>query len=491
MNKTSLLKFALVTVGWFVLNVVLGITSPSLAGDLYYFNAYLWPLWLTIWAFVGAAYFFEEYEGGNSIPVALFLIVVAILFFRLQFTYMYTRANSLKSTVVELPLDQSDFISGFDARFMPYPVAKEYLPIVQGDTQGATLINVTAIYDEENGNRWTAIADANSWATTTKGVVVVTESGQEYTCDIFMNSIKHGTWWNSISSLVKSKDITYYIDLDDIYGDCLNNEARIVVPLQKTRGLSLIRYPAGIAVFDQYGNMNIYQNAEDAKGIYGPVYPISLAEAQRKSLTTGHGFISWLVSEYGYDATDDAKSPNLGNESEFTVVSLSGEAAGQYYVTPLTPKGSSQSIVGMGIVNADDVTSGQYNKFVFARYKAPMEGLQNIATNFRAGHKEIDWASGHQVFEIVPGSGESYVGYVGQGTVVKYLFTFTNGLYSYVELDVPEQNIVTPDLEATETNTNNADACSELWDQLQNASSSKDLSRVLMLTSELVGKNCQ
>lgn len=488
--------WGIVNIAWFVLNGILGLTSPHLAGDLYYYNAYMWPIDVVIWLLVlGFSVYGEDWDrhAWRKI-VASVMWIGAIVFTFVALNLCYVRSHALKATVEEIPVEQSMFSPGFEPRFKPYPVAEKRLPTVQGDTQGASLVNVTYISDPVNGNRWTGIADANTLVTTTKAVVVIEEDGSEYNCPIFTDPITHGWWWHSVVNRVRKQNFTYFIEEKDIYGDCVDGHARIVVPLQYVQWPALVLHPAGIAVIDDQNQITYYVEDEIPADIYGPVYPLSLAKNQRESLTTGRGFFSWIFSEFGYDAPDGEESPNMGNESEFNLVSLSGSAPGMYHVSPLTPKGGSESLVGYSVVSSDTLIPRQYNQVYFLRYPTPRDGLRTMADNLSVNHAEIDWASGQTIFEILPGPGDSFVGYVGKGTAVKYLFNFYgDGTESYVVLNTgsSQEGPLSADNTAQPISPEQLEAdCQALWVQLQEASAAKDLPKVNTIAAKILETGC-
>lgn len=479
---------------WLVFCIIVGFTSPVAAGDLFYFNLYLWPFavggifFALSWTLLAARDYTERLGLIGSAVTAI--VFVYLIWF--GFSSIYQRLYALKSTVVEVPYAQSEFIEGHAERFMPYPVAAERMKTVQGDTQGASLINVTYVHDPVNGSRWTAIADANTLKTTTKAVVVIAENGDEFTCSIKIPPITNGYLWHNMQNRIRKEDFTYFIEPDDVYGDCVNGEAIIVVPLQKTSGPRLVSYPAGVAVFDSSGEAKIYDNGEIPENIYGPSYPMSLAAKQRKALMTGYGFWAYMFSEFGYESTEDELSPNLGNESEFNLVGRGEYVDDMFYVSPLTPKGTSQSIVGNSIVSSRMVSPNQYNTLYFVRYPSVLDGLQTLSDNVMASHNEIDWASGLRPFEIVPGPDDTFVGYVGRGTIVRYLFTFyPDRPETYVTIGDEEPNIEESPLQPASDQPTNIGDCDVLWQKLEEASASRDFADVLFTMSELARNNCK
>jgi hypothetical protein len=98
--------------------------------------------------------------------------------------------------------------------------------------------------------------------------------------------------------------------------------------------------PAGVLIFDGAGTVRHLPSVE-AGALPGPVYPASLARAQRRASAgeTGYG-----VAEGGLDAENRA-------------------SGGWDFVMPLTAPGSSE-VVATGIIAADHVTDGQLNPYV-------------------------------------------------------------------------------------------------------------------------------
>lgn len=493
MNKTQseAVYIFLGYIGWWLITGLMLLIAPHIGGDMLYFNLYSFPTAIALGFVVIGIVLFDVDVPPISTALGVLMLVFAGWSLIHQVGAMYDRAVIYKQSVVEVQKINSNHAYGYKPRFLPYLVAEATLKNEQGDLQGTELVNVTYISDPENGDRWTGIADGSSWQSNVKGVVVLHPSGEVITCAITLGPITHGNWLRNVSSEIRKHGATYYIDPEDAYGDCVDGKALVIIPLQKTKGYDQVRYPAGIAVFDSTG-LQIYEN-NFPENVHGPVYPISLAIAQRESLTAGFGFWKWLNKTNGYEALDDTTYSNSGNQSEFNLALNTPNPMGMYYITPVRSAGSSQTITADVAIQSDTMTAGQHNQLAFARYQNPREGLQTLADNLRAVHRDFEWASGLYVMEIIPGIGDSYIGYVGNGTQVVYLFTFNSDrTETYIQLiPIAPQEGQQAQNQSNTTTSPSGDICTQLWSQLQSFSQEKNLPQVLTTASKIVESGCK
>lgn len=223
-----------------------------------------------------------------------------------------------------------------------------------------------------------------------------------------MHNVKPGSLWDS----------------NDAYAYCDGTDPVIVVPL--TRYTSF-----GITAREADGAM-VYRDAKVAyltpkelveQGIQGPTYPRSLAVKQRESLTAMDGYGSYLAGRGGYDTTaKDLDDANADNDTEFTLVSTDGTLR---YVTPLTPRGDSESIIALYEVPAQQ----GYGAGPVINTNVDLPATSTLATAIREASVTGDaewatrWSAGMKVYEILPAEGDTWAASIGQGQAVSYRAT--------------------------------------------------------------------
>jgi hypothetical protein len=146
----------------------------------------------------------------------------------------------------------------------------------------------------------------------------------------------------------------------DAYGYC-NEEGEPIVatPLKAIDGFLFPTWSYyGVALYNgETGDLDILNDVEDIANVPGPVYPMSLAETQRNSLTASEGWWEFAVTQSsGYIAATENSEVQLRRE----------DGEGSDFVTALTPRGSSSSVVAVGYVSAIDVVPGELSEFTMA-----------------------------------------------------------------------------------------------------------------------------
>ncbi|WP_144412311.1 hypothetical protein [Corynebacterium uterequi] len=226
--------------------------------------------------------------------------------------------------------------------------------------------------------------------------------------------------WHSLSWSIHAQRPTAHFTRSDAYGYCAGDTPVVVVPLYRYEGFWAVRKaPAGAAVYTPEG-LSVVEDI--APEIEGPTYPLSLAAKQREAINAGGSLADWWGSRYGYDLTDkDEEDTNQGNESEFLLVRPDKTTA---YVSPLTPRGSSQSITAISVVpgrqDAPELKPVVINAF------PDLPATSTLATSIKESSVHGDsawttrWASGMTVYEILPGRDGHWVASIGQGQAVSY-----------------------------------------------------------------------
>ena len=217
-------------------------------------------------------------------------------------------------------------------------------------------------------------------------------------------------------------DVTF--DTNDVYSYCDGSTPKVVIPLKELDGWYAASWSAyGVAVYNGHtGKLRILKTTT---GIPGPVYPLSLAETQRSAYNASGDFWDYAFGRSGYnDTIGDKGDPNGENATEFGL-----RVTGTHrinYVTPLTPRGDSSSVVALSSVTANTVTSGHRNPLIIQKYSNAKTRTANsaVAQNLKSQYSWMsDWASGMQIFEIVPSENGTWTASIGQSQSVSYRAT--------------------------------------------------------------------
>jgi hypothetical protein len=212
------------------------------------------------------------------------------------------------------------------------------------------------------------------------------------------------------------------LDASDAVAYCkAKDEPVLYVPLTKLEGgLFPHRVPAGVAVYN--GKTGVLTIEKDVRNAPVPVYPMSLAKDQREALAAGNGFMDHYFKRAGFETTaKDGEDPNSGNNTEFAMKSAADETKG-LYVTPLTPRGSSSSIVGLSTIDSNSVENGKLNALNVHRYEEGKTRDANstvsatIVSSVLEGYK----ANGLTVFEVVPSKDGTWTASIGKNQSILY-----------------------------------------------------------------------
>lgn len=208
-------------------------------------------------------------------------------------------------------------------------------------------------------------------------------------------------------------------DSSDAIAVCIDeNHPVLYIPLKKSTGfLGVHDMPAGVAIYDgKTGELTVEKDVKSTAGDT-PIYAQSLARDQRVSANTSTGFADWLFRRTGFETTDKGDDPNSGNATEFAMQKEDGSVV---YVTPVTPRGSSSSIVGLTTVDSTSVTYGELNPLVVNRYESSRKATSTVAANIIGDTLSGYKASGLTVFEVAPGPDGTWVASIGRDQSILY-----------------------------------------------------------------------
>lgn len=217
----------------------------------------------------------------------------------------------------------------------------------------------------------------------------------------------------SPSTLLNSSDAIAFCKAKD--------EPVLYVPLTKLDGgLFPHRVPGGVAIYN--GKTGELKIENDVRNAPVPVYPMSLAADQREALVAGDGLMDFIFKRAGFETTSkDKDDPNAGNNTEFSMKTATSDGKG-LYVTPLTPRGSSSSIIGLSTIDSNNVENGKLNPLGIHRYEENKTRDANstvsatIVSTVLEGYK----ANGLTVFEVVPAKDGSWTASIGKNQSILY-----------------------------------------------------------------------
>lgn len=206
---------------------------------------------------------------------------------------------------------------------------------------------------------------------------------------------------------------------DDAFAVCVDDVPYIYAPLTRQQGFAVTtRVPAGVAIYNgKSGELTVERDYDGEL----PAYPQSVATAQRESTVASGSLADYWFKRVGWEDTGkDGSDPNGVNRAEFGLASADGDK--QLYVTPLNPRGSSSSIVGLGVVDATHHRAGELNDYAVHLYPKGEARQANsaVADSITGGVLQGYQASGLTVFEVVPASDGSWSATIGKKQSILY-----------------------------------------------------------------------
>lgn len=444
-----------------------GFSSIRVLHTLFASNPWFWWLFLFIavipTAAVGAVWILRgdfsapgDVKNSSAIlatggVLTLLCLVGAAVYGPLFQQYEKKHEYSLRGTEVETITDFHDRA--------PWIVAANYSQRDQGDSVGTldpnTVTHVPAGVGESS--RYAAPVVARGFmgmmGYSTVHEFELPKSGPigedaSSSCELptAMNDRMNAFWpWHSLNRSISLKNPFVHWKSSDVYAYCdSENQPVIVVPLWTYEGNWIAtKVPAGAAVYTPDGLEILDGEALVEKGIEGPTFPASLAAVQRDSLKGSGSFSDWISKRSGYDTTDkDAEDSNQGNTTEFSLVGTDGKI---YYVTPLTVRGSSQSIVAVMVVPAQQTGTDADLSFRIET-NVNLNSTSSIENSIRSASVAGDlewttrWSAGMKVYEMVPAKDGHWVASIGLGQEVNYRADISpSGLVSIVRVGTPVQ----------------------------------------------------
>lgn len=450
MTKSSLLgtifaAVAVLTVGgfWF------GLTGVAALSTIFHAWGWLWiPLTIAaILAFVGLA------PGRSRYLLPAAGIAIGLLAWG-EAGQPYALASGYEATVVSVE-EETSYLDR-----APWNVADSYAARGLGDLVGEKQ-PVKAVHDTttEDTTRYALLVEARSMFGNA-GYEAVQEMRLPMSGHIPASATtscgfdpSHGlkldaVWpWRSLNRAIHNTKPGAHWNSGDAYAYCdPDGVPVVVVPLFKYVGWPVaLMEPDGAMIYTGGQVRHLDADELNTEGIEGPTFPQSIATLLRDSLVASGSYGDWISSRAGYDTTEkDAEDANAGNVSEFTVVSTSGELT---YVTPLTPRGSSESITALFEAPArQGAGAARVNTF------PDLPSTSTLETTIRESSVRGDqdwatrWSAGMRVYEILPAADGHWVASIGLGQAVSYRADIApDGIVHVVRVDDTAPDIDTSD----------------------------------------------
>lgn len=234
-----------------------------------------------------------------------------------------------------------------------------------------------------------------------------------------------GAWFNNSMDMrayrkVSAMNPTIHIDEVDAFATCQDGTPILHMPATKLawKGLAAYRVPAGVVTYNgSTGELEYHENLElDGQ----TVYPITVARDQRLSTHASGSIIDYWRGVVGWEGTGkDGDDVNSGNSSEFALAAAD-DSTDTSYVSPLTPRGESTSVVGMSTVDSSQVESGKLNSLIVHTYESPRQAPSTIASDLISTEFEGYRAQGLTVFEVVPARDGNWTVSIGKEQSILY-----------------------------------------------------------------------
>lgn len=355
----------------------------------------------------------EEKKGLRRVSVAVAIVSLVAIVLGLLVVPMvggYARSTALVESVSMTDDAQADY----DWR-TPWVVASRSASSRAGNVVGDFATDDTTFLPGSDSFS-TPVAARGFVAGLGNVVVQQASSSTAKACTFASEAPKSGGMFAAnLTRAISFVDPGLEFSASDAWVYCDGDKAKLVVPVIRMAGQPEAHpVPGGVVVYD--GAQATLMTEVKSGELPGPVYPSSLAAAQRESMEVGSGLLDKVFGRAGFETSEDTDGdPNSGNVSEILLAKKSG---GWDYVTPLTPRGKSFTVTALASVPADHVKAGELNPLVVHRLAEPREGNQALADRVKAAFPQLGWAAGLQLVEVVPTSAGTWEASLVNGRAV-------------------------------------------------------------------------
>ncbi len=403
--------------------VVLGLLF-GIWHDAYWITQFVWEgrrlwRWILLLVLLGACVVIPFALGGDEYgwilgSVGFVIGLVAVIWIGLWSGYQNDRSYVEHSSVV------TDPVPGLAGR-APFLVGKAQAGTSLGDIAG-DVSDTTYLADQD---RFATLVVRRGWlsgyASAFTQHVPLSGRGEEgQRCDFDTKKASArigGRFGHSLARQIAQHHHLVTFDNGDVYSYCDGTTPIVVVPLKRQVGwFGVTERPAGIALYN--GRTGKLTLTDEVSKIPGPTYPISLAKQQRQALTATGSFTDWLARRVGWVGSDDGT--NAGNDAEFTLNQSGG--GGPLYVTPLTPHGTTSSIVAVSTVAAQH--SGEHlAPLTVHRLAKAWVSPEALVARIRADYSDACCYNLDKIFEVIPTGGDNWVATMGNEQNLTYRVT--------------------------------------------------------------------
>ncbi|MCI7551412.1 MAG: hypothetical protein PUK40_03025 [Actinomycetaceae bacterium] len=210
---------------------------------------------------------------------------------------------------------------------------------------------------------------------------------------------------------------------DDVTYTCSEDGTPMVyIPLTKLHFDFpwVYRVPAGVVSYNGSTGAVTFHETLTVPGLV--LYPETLAHVQRHSTFASGSFLDYVFGRAGYESTAKDADPESEDENETNLADfgMMSPQFGSVMVSPLTPRGSSVSVVALSLLPSDSVTNGSLEPLLIARYPTARQAPSTIADNIITTAFEGYRAASLSVFEVVPGANGKWTASIGRDQAVLY-----------------------------------------------------------------------
>lgn len=414
-----------------IVGFVLWMWGPQLGHGLWSFLRYTWPYLLiaiggVIAAFAAFVYFedLDEFFGGIALGAVAVVVVLGMIGFNMVGSWERAKNYADSIEVVAVSGDQSE-IPSYEDR-VPFDVASAVSQRTLGNTNGDATGVIKAIPSRGQFTSSVVRRGAFQGYESTQ-VMSLPTYGSAKNTDVtfckFSDDAKlrfgGGVPSNNLTRAIYAKTSpSVRVERDDAFIVCEDGTPMVYAPLTELKGVLFpARFPAGVAIYNgESGELVIEESYEGDL----PVYPSSVAKAQREATAAAGSFWDYTFKRVGFeDTSKDAEDPNGSNRSEFSLADTDGDS---HFVTPLTPRGDSKSITALGDVHSSTTVAGELNPYSVYVYPddQPRQANSSIAARITSEVLDGYKATGLSVFEVVPAADGTWAASIGKSQSILY-----------------------------------------------------------------------